>query len=102
MPYGNLGEATLVRGGRRLGLHQYNGKVTFPTAASVALVTPFRTIVSVQATLEKGTTLGAGTAFVTYTVSGSTVTFFAWVVAGTANAAATEVVSVSVAGQLSP
>ena len=69
------------------------GTATFATAASVVVATGLTTVVAFIPALRKATGLDSGTAFVTHAApSSANVTCYAWVVAGTANASAEDVI----------
>ena len=75
------------------------GSFTFSAAVSGTLATPFKTILAVVTTLNKGTVLSAGLADATWTASGNTITFFGWDVAGAAKSSS-ETISYIIYGVL--
>lgn len=83
--YGALQDVPLARGGSRRGLGLWTTQQVMGGASQV-VTHPFRSVVSAQVTLNKGTVLSAGTAFVTVTVVGNVVTIFTWTQAGAASA----------------
>lgn len=83
--YSGLGEAPVTRGGPRKGQSVLSATKSTGGTASNTISTPFRTVDSVQLTLNTGSAPGVGTSTLTWTVTGNVVTVFQWKPTSSAN-----------------